>query len=672
MDSRDGKLTRDEAARLDAFCDEFLAGDADTVSVSDETIYAYLSNTATLEQREVVEEALLTSRTFCHELLEISEYLDRLQTELDATTSRRLTWRLPRPSLAGLSRFIRRPRVALAGAAVLIMLAIATFQLMTTRQAEQQAPLKLHLAVLPIECVGGKFGDQTFCDGLAETMTSKLSLLERFYRSFWVVPTETVVKKELSDPVEAARIFGVTYAVTGNLRWLTDEFNLTLNLIDVATRPPRHLASAAIEGPLSNLTVLQAMTARRIADMLNLELIPEAKAALTAGDTEVPVAYASYVEGRGYLQRYENVENLENAIAAFEEAIEQDSLYALAHAGKAEAYWRMFRAQRETDWVRRAAEECTRALELNSDLAQIHVILGHVRNEMGEFENAISAFQTARAIDSTATGLYNGLADAYARLGRAEDAESTYVLAIRVKPDYWGGYNDLGYFYYSNGRFTEAAQQYARVSELTPDNYLAFSNLGAMYYFLERWDDAKEAFVRSIEIQPSGRAYNNLGSIYYIEGRYENAARMCQKALEINESNYLTWANLANAYYWIPGRRDDSFPAYRRAIELAEERLKLNPRNPRVLGSLASYYVMVDEDEKALTYVNRALGISADNPFVLYFAGYVYEQLGQRERALELIGRAMDLGYPLKEIERDPWLTDLRADERFEQLRLER
>ena len=81
---------------------------------------------------------------------------------------------------------------------------------------------------------------------------------------------------------------------------------------------------------------------------------------------------------------------------------------------------------------------------------------------------------------------------------------------------------------------------------------------------------------------------------------------------------------------------------------------------------------MIEKNEKAVSYLDRALQISADKPFVLYYAGYVYEQLGQRDKALEFIGRALALGYPLQEIERDPWLTDLRADERFNQLLLER
>jgi tetratricopeptide (TPR) repeat protein/TolB-like protein len=673
----DRPLTPDEDAKLDAFCGEILTRDGHAVSVTDESVYAYLTSTATRDERSEVEDALFKSSAFCQELLAVAEYVDHVHGRFEAAEQppgieRRRIERGWKTFVAGISWLLRRPHLAVAGAVVVAAFVIGAIELITLRVAPYKGPAKMHLAILPIECVGEGIGDQTFCDGLSETMTGKLSQLERFYRSFWVVPSDAVTKRKVSDPLEAEKLFGVTLAVTGSLQRLAGRFNLTLNLINLTSSPPQQLGSAAITGPLSNLTALQAATAHKIAEMLKLPLEPGAREALTAGDTDVPGAYRSYVEGRGYLQRYEDVENLENAIQAFEKAIEQDSLYAPAYAGLGEAYWRMFRARRDTELVRRAADLCRRALELNSDLAPIHVMLGEVRSEMGEYEEAISAFQRALEIDSTASGLYNGLARTYARLGRVEDAESTYVRAIRVKPDYWGGYNDLGYFYYTQGRFAEAAREYTVVTQLTPDNYLAFSNRGAMYYYLEQWEDAEQDFLRSIEIEPSGRAYINLASIYYIQARYEEAAELCRKALEINDKNYRTWATLANCYYWIPGRRDEAFPAYRRAIELAEERLELNPRDARMLVTLAGYYVMVGENEKALSYTERALQISSDKPIVLYFAGYVYEQLGQRDKALELIGRAIELGYPVEEIERDPWLSDLRADERFQELLLKR
>jgi serine/threonine-protein kinase len=497
-------------------------------------------------------------------------------------------------------------------------------------------------------------------------MTNQVAAFEKVQPGFWVVPPDEVVKAGVSDPRAAGRRFGTTVAVTGRLERDRDDVRLTLTLSNTGSADPSPIQTAEIAGAIADLSALQTAAVRRIGEMLELALLPAESRAEDQG--EVPSVFQHYVEGRGHLLRYEQMSELEAAASAFDTAIELDSTYAPAHAGLAEAYWRMFRDDKNPEWIEKARRQCDRALALDSTRTETQVVYGNVLRESGEYESAVAAFQRAIAIDSTAAGVYNGLAASYARLGRLEEAEAAFQRAIRVKSDYWGGYSDLGLFYYRNGRFEEAAEQYRRITELTPDNYLAFNNLGGMYYYLERWDDARTAFERSIDIQPSDRAYLNLGTIHYIEGDYETAARLSEQAVELNPNNYLAWAALGNASYWSPDGRARAMEAYRRAIDLAEARLALDPRNDRVRASLSGYYSVVGEREKAIAYADSALAHSSSSPFVVYFAGYVYEQLGERERALELIGRAVELGYPIDEIERDPWLVDLRADPRYRQM----
>jgi hypothetical protein len=49
-----------------------------------------------------------------------------------------------------------------------------------------------------------------------------------------------------------------------------------------------------------------------------------------------------------------------------------------------------------------------------------------------------------------------------------------------------------------------------------------------------------------------------------------------------------------------------------------------------------------------------------------------YEELGDRRTALEWLDQAIKAGYSIKRIERSPWLNDLRADERYRQLTMQR
>ena len=652
-------LTNREEALLTEHCARLLPQDHDIQPVLDEVVHAYLCGYASDEQRALVEEAMLASRSFCDEMLEMAHYLDSFEAqEAERRTDRRHR---------GIWRW--RPAFAVAAVAALVALVVLVLALpfASRWRAHKTLPGTIHLAMLPIECAGDVVS-AAFCDGLLETATQKVARLERFDPSFWVVPPDAVARAKVFAPEDAWRRFGATLALTGKFERRRDDFALTLVLVNLLTQTPTPIRSIDIVAPMADLAILQAAIVERVGEMLSMGLPAEAAPAIRSGDTSVPEAYERYVEGRGYLLRYEQVEELERAIDAFRSALDSDSTYALARTGLAEAYWRMFRRTGDTEWIERANQECARSLALDGSLASTHVAFGNVLNESGLYEQAIASFQRALELDSTMTTIYNGLASSQAELGRLEDAEATYRRAVLAKPDYWGGYNDLGLFYYRQGRFEEAAGQYRRIAELTPDNYLAFSNLGAMLYYLEDWDGAREAFRSSIAIHPTDRAYLNLASVYYIEGDYETAAELSEQAVSLNESNYKAWAALGNARYWIDGERERATEAYRRAITLAEERLALNPGDVRMRATLASYYVVVGEDEKARSYVDTALESTSRSPFVVYFAGYVYEQLGDRTRALELIDQAIELGYPIREIERDPWLDDLRADERFQQL----
>jgi len=226
-------------------------------------------------------------------------------------------------------------------------------------------------------------------------------------------------------------------------------------------------------------------------------------------------------------------------------------------------------------------------------------------------------------------------------------------------------YQGLGRAHWYAGRYAEAVAAFQKVIELTPDNIMGYNNLGASYFRLGRFKEAREMFERSIELEPNYRAYSNLGAVHHMDGRYAEAAEMCEKALDMNDTSYKVWVNLANACYWLPEKRKESYEAYRRAAELAEEERKIKPRDARVLASLAGYYAIIGEENLALARVEEALRIEPDNATINYYAGHAYNQLGRRDKALELIAKAVASGYPKEEIARDPWLRELRMDKRF-------
>jgi serine/threonine protein kinase/tetratricopeptide (TPR) repeat protein len=521
-------------------------------------------------------------------------------------------------------------------------------------------PEQLHLAVLPIMNIGNDADRQTLCDGLTETMTSQLTQLEQFQGSLWVVPSTEVRRAGIKSAEDARKSFGVNLVIDGSMQSIGNEYRLTLNLID--PKSVRQISSASIDISRDKLPLLQNESVMKVLEMLHVEMHPEIKNVLQSGGTSLPAAFEYYLKGCGQILRYENEENIDNAVLSFRQALQEDSLYALAHAALGEAFWRKYEAGKDTRWVQMAIAECRRAQKIDSTLAPVSNTLGIIFTGTGKPAKAIPLFEAALQNDPSNAEAYRGLAKAYEALGILASAERTYHRSIELRPDYWGGYNDLGVFYYKNNRYDDAITAFKKVIALTPDNYRGYNNLGGMYYFLQRWSDAREMFEHSFAIRPTYRTASNLGTLNYVEGKFSNAARWFERARTYDVKDHIITGNLASAYYWTKDEREKSFDLFRQAIGLAQEQLSVNPNDADILSSLGGYYAMVGDKDSSRLYTDRSLRLNKNDAGILFHAGTTYERIGNRSRALELIGKALEAGYSMSEISNQPELRDLYTD----------
>lgn len=569
------------------------------------------------------------------------------------------------------SPFPFRARRWTVGVLIALLFGLSAWWFAASRPASlsgsEAIPAEKHLVVLPFTNVDGDAANQAFSDGLMETLTNKLTQLERLQGALLVVPATEIRADDIASARAARETYGVNLAVTGSVQRTGDSVHVTLNLVD--TRTLLQLRSDEVTEPTSDMATLQYSAVSKLMQMLDVELQPEAREVIAKGETTMPDAYDFYLQGRGYLQRYENPENIDTAIGMFERALTEDSLYALAFAGLGEAYWHKYKSTSDAQWVARAVEYCQRAVAMNDQLAPVHVTLGLIHRGTGEYEQAVEELRQAVAIDAHNDNAYRELGYAYEMLGQTDEAESAYRRAIKLRPSYWGGYNYLGVFYYSQGRYEEAAVQFRQVTQLSPDNVRGYSNLGAAYLHLERWTDAREAFERSLEVEPNFDAYSNLGTLYHFyEADFTDAAQMYEKALALDDHDYQIWGNLASARYWA-GEHEKAQATYRQAIQMAQAKRDVNPRDSEVLCDLAMYHAMLGEQSQARALLEQAKGLVTDSDVgVMFSAGVAYEQLGEREQALEWIGKALENGYSPGLAHRSPTLQDLRKDERFERL----
>jgi tetratricopeptide (TPR) repeat protein len=528
------------------------------------------------------------------------------------------------------------------------------------RSPSSALPSAKQVAVLPFVNVGGDTVNQALTDGLAEVLTTRLTQLERFAGTLRVVPATEVRQQQITSARDAHRAFGVNLVVSGSILRASDRIRLTLNLIDPASL--LQIRADTLELALQDPSALQDEVLLRLAKLLDIDLVPEARAMISAGGTRAPGASEFYLQGRGYLQRYERVENVDAALQLFERAIALDSEFGLAYAAVAEASWRKYETTKDVAWVERARTAAARALQLSPSLAQVHVTMGIVAIGTGRYEEAVTELTAAIAQDPANAEAYRELGRAYEALGDAAKAEATLKTAISARPSEWSLYNALGALYFRRQRYADAAVQFERVVALTPDNGRGYSNLGGAYAMLRQWDRAFPALERATTLVPTATGFSNLGTAYFKVRRYADAAGSFEKAIELGARNFQVWLNLAGAYEFVDGGADKAKAAYQRAAELGEQDRQINPRQAILLARLGDCYAHLGDAAKARRLIEDAKGLSPRDASVFLTAAQAFERMGDRQQALAHVAGALERGLPRDDIETNRSLDALRSD----------
>ena len=553
-----------------------------------------------------------------------------------------------------------RRRKAILALAVAIA-AIGTMSIFTYEQFHR-LPAQKHIAVLPFQSVGNEAEDKAFTDGEVENLTSKLSQLERFQQSFWVVPSSDA--RKVTSLNDAYRNLNASLAVTGSIQHTGNGVIVNANLVDAQNH--RQLDSRTIRAPAGNLDELQDKVWESVADMVNLQITPEMARSINAGGTKQPGAYELYVQGLGYLQRF-NVESIDHAIEVFGKALQKDPEYAVAYAGLGQAYSTKYVLTKDPQWIAKAISNGRRAIELDPGLSAAHLALGRVYQQTGELNKALDEFHQGLQQDPTMVQAEYHIAEIYDVQGKLPEAEAAYKWVIDRRPEYPLGYSGLGSFYDHHGQFDKAEQQFKAMLELQPDNSLAFDNLGGVYTEMGRYQDAVNILNEEPAKDRSASTWNNLGADYIYLKRYPEAAEALKKATELAPHNHVLWRNLGDAYSQVPGEEAQVKAAYQKALQTATEDLGVNPKDSDALSSSALYHAHLGHTRDAEQLINKALQLSPRDTNVLFTAALVYEIIGNRKQALDMVFKAYDAGSSLSDIEADPELGALRQDSRYQQ-----
>ncbi len=198
-------------------------------------------------------------------------------------------------------------------------------KVVTGSGAQLAAVQQRSVAVRYFENQSGAKEDEYFRDGITEdivTEISKIEQLEIFPRSEMLAFRDRPVTAQ-----QVGQQLGAAYVLEGSIRRAGNRVRITTQLVNASTR--HSVWAERYDRQLEDVFAIQEEIARSIAQALRITLTPLEEKNIRGKPTENPQAYDFYLRGRSYTRR----ENLDYALQMFEQAIQLDPNFALAHAG---------------------------------------------------------------------------------------------------------------------------------------------------------------------------------------------------------------------------------------------------------------------------------------------------------------------------------------------------
>ena len=187
-----------------------------------------------------------------------------------------------------------------------------------------------------------------------------------------------------------------------------------------------------------------------------------------------PLAYAVQGWALGFEEKYGEAER------ALQQALALDPNNALAHAYYAEVLIN----QRDFDLWDKASEESKLAVQLDPTLMETHRARGIVllNTHADNIPLAIEEFNAALNINKNIADVHLNLGIAYQALGESDLAEEAYLAAYTLNPKDTTALTQIALSYFADGRYSQAAQFAEEAVKVDPGSPRLHGNLGIMYY----------------------------------------------------------------------------------------------------------------------------------------------------------------------------------------------
>jgi len=503
-------------------------------------------------------------------------------------------------------------KFATVGSALLLLLIIGIGWWWTTQSRRASpspaAPSAVHsadqksIAVLPFVDMSQAKDQEYFCDGISEEILDALAKVDGLRV---VARTSSFsFKGKNADVGEVANKLNVENVLEGSLRREGNRIRITAQLINA--RDGFHLWSDTYERELKDVFAVQDEITRSIVDALKIKLAV-APPARPRQNTE---AYDLYLQGL-YLSNKSDEESFRKSLNLFQRALDKDPNLARAWTGIAkdwgwladayvkplEAYPKVKEAASKAlalderdaearsylgDSIRildrnfsRDEAELKRALEIDPNSADAHLLMSFLKSAQGQLEEAVQEIEEAERLDPLSPPICFVAVLWYRSADRIEDAIHAGQRSVQLDPNYVYFDPPLADAYREKGDFNQAVALYEKAQAAT---HFPSPGLGITYAKMGRREDARRILDQLIEkSRQQYVAADSIAAVYVALGEKDEALRWLERAFEEHSGSFYSYMFRPE---FRPLRSDPRFSDLLRRIGIDFAKVPNRQKNP--------------------------------------------------------------------------------------------
>jgi len=476
----------------------------------------------------------------------------------------RPTIRITREKPIGIKRFLVPGLIA---ASLIIAAIFIIWRFIPQKAAIPGRSAEHSIAVFPFEDLSPTKDYDYFCEGLADELINAMSHI----RQLRVVARSSAFtfKGKDIDIREVGKKLNAGTVLEGSVRKSGQRLRITAQLVNV--EDGYHIWIGQFDREMKDIFDIQEEMSLTIVDQLKLKLLKGEKEKILKRSTEDYEAYDDYLKGRYFwYRRYEK--GLQRSLQYFEQAIEKDPNYALAHVGIADTFGSLglFGFMPSHEAFSRAKAAANKALEIDPELAEAYASLGWIA--------------TWYDWDWPA-------------------AERHFLRAIQMKPDYSPAHHWYGLCLSITGRHDESIKKMKEARGLEPLEPVIPAHLGWALYMARRFDESIGELHKVIESDPGFLiAYFYQSWNFLAKKNWPEAITTAQKFAELSVESVNALANLGLAY-GSAGMKDEAFKILERLDKLSKDHYVASIFKAMVWLGLGKKNEALDSLEKA--YLER-------------------------------------------------------------------